>query len=203
MKIIELINVSKSYKSPVLTDLNYIFLGSKTYLIVGENGSGKTTLIKLILGLINPTTGRLNKTTNNISYIPDYLHFPEYLKINMFLYNLGLIYNLDQSILKEKINYFLDAWSLDGNYKIKELSKGMKQKVLIIQALLKDGDIFIFDEPLNGLDVDIQGLFFLELKKLRNKKKTIILITHNVNEYNGLYDYKLRIINGRLNEEFN
>ena len=71
MKIIELRDLSKNYKVPVLNNLNYEFFSKKIYLIVGDNGSGKTTLIKLILGLINPSYGHVYKNSIDISYVPD------------------------------------------------------------------------------------------------------------------------------------
>ena len=203
MKIIELCNITKNYKNPVLSNLNYAFLEGKTYLVVGENGSGKTTLIKLILGLINPSFGVINKQVFSISYVPDNFSFPKFLSIYDFLFNLGLIYKIEKKILKETIDYQLNLWMINGDYKLNELSKGMRQKILIIQAMLNNGSLYIFDEPLSGLDQEMQELYFEEVKRLKIENKTIIIITHQINEFKGLYDYRLRIANGNLNEEFN
>ena len=203
MKIIELCNLTKKYKNPVLKNISYCFLKGKTYLVTGENGSGKTTLIKLILGLINPSKGYIKKDYFSVSYVPDNLSFPEFLSINSFLYNLGLIYKIDKLYLKEKMNKQLDIWMLDGNYKLNELSKGMRQKVLLVQAMLHDGNIYIFDEPLNGLDKDMQQLYFKQIKHLKTKNKTIIIITHQKDKFMKEVDFVLKIENGFLNEELN
>lgn len=201
MKIIELIKLSKTYKFLVLNNINYSFKKGKTYLIVGDNGSGKTTLIKLIIGLTYPSSGIVLKKSNNISYIPDGLAFPDFLTVRKFLYDLGLIYGIKVDRIDSIIKNEIDFWGLDGNYKLKELSKGMRQKVLIVQAMLKDGMIYIFDEPLNGLDVEMKEMFFSRIKELKDRGKTIIIITHQLDEFRLLSDYILRIVNGIINEE--
>lgn len=203
MKIIELVNLTKKYKYPVLYKLNYEFYDGKTYLIVGENGSGKSTLVKLILGLINPSSGYIKKEVSDISYVPDNLIFPEFLSIKDFLFNLGLIYKVEEKRLVELINELLNRWEIDGGLKLNELSKGMRQKVLLMQAFIMDGSIYIFDEPLNGLDKEMQEVLIDEINKLKRRNKTIIIISHQLNEFENFYDYKLTIKDGLMNEEFN
>lgn len=203
MKIIELVNITKNYKYPVLYKLNYVFLEGKTYLIVGENGSGKSTLAKLILGLINPSSGYINTQASDISYVPDNLIFPEFLTIRAFLFNLGLIYKVKEVRLVDLINELLLRWEIDGSLKLNELSKGMRQKVLLMQAFIMDGSIYIFDEPLNGLDKDMQDVLIIEINKRKVRKKTIIIISHQLNEFRDTYDYKLTIKDGLINEELN
>lgn len=198
--MVKLINLTKKYKDIVLDNLNYHFKKETIYLIVGENGSGKTTLIKAILDLIKPTSGKVNKMTNEFSYVPDKLNFPEFLKIKDFLLNLGYIYNLkDMNI----INHYLTKWKLDGDLKLKELSKGMMQKVLIIQGFLKNANFFIFDEPLSGLDKEMISIFITEVEKLKKAGNTVLIISHQDKEFNKLYDVKLNINKGNLNESFN
>ena len=78
----------------------------------------------------------------------------------------------------------------------------MKQKVLIIQAFLKNGSIFVFDEPLSGLDNVIKKKFIVKINELKARGKTIFIITHLINEFKDISDYILKIENGSLNEEF-
>ena len=126
MKIINLINLSKSYRNPVINNISYSFIKGKTYLLVGENGSGKTTLIKLIMGFISPTSGKIEKLTKSISYVPDNLSFPDFLNVNEFLINLGNIYGLNN--ISDEITDLANDWELDCSLKLSELSKGMRQK---------------------------------------------------------------------------
>lgn len=202
MKIIEVINLTKKYKNPVLENINYDFYEGKTYLIVGANGSGKSTFIKLIMELIYPSLGYLKREVKNISYVPDNLAFPEFLTIKKFLFNLGLLYQIEKESLNDIIEKLLSSWNLSGEYKLNELSKGMKQKVLIVQSFMKDAPIFIFDEPLNGLDKEMQEHFFYEVLNLKKRNKTIIIVSHQVEEFRELYDHKLEISEGKINEVF-
>lgn len=201
MKIINLINLSKSYRNPVINNISYSFIKGKTYLLVGENGSGKTTLIKLIMGFISPTSGKIEKWTKSISYVPDNLSFPDFLNVNEFLINLGNIYGLNN--ISDEITDLANDWELDCSLKLSELSKGMRQKVLIIQAFLKAGDVYIFDEPLNGLDKKMQELLSKKIKVLKNEGKTIIIISHQINIFSSLIDVILEIKDGKLYERVN
>lgn len=201
MKIINLINLSKSYRNPVINNISYSFIKGKTYLLVGENGSGKTTLIKLIMGFISPTSGKIEKLTKSISYVPDNLSFPDFLNVNEFLINLGNIYGLNN--ISDEITDLANDWELDCSLKLSELSKGMRQKVLIIQAFLKAGDVYIFDEPLNGLDKKMQELLSEKIKVLKNEEKTIIIISHQINIFSSLIDVILEIKDGKLYERVN
>ena len=201
MKIINLINLSKSYRNPVINNISYSFIKGKTYLLVGENGSGKTTLIKLIMGFISPTSGKIEKLTKSISYVPDNLSFPDFLNVNEFLINLGNIYGLNN--ISDEITDLANDWELDCSLKLSELSKGMRQKVLIIQAFLKAGDVYIFDEPLNGLDKKMQELLSKKIKVLKNEGKTIIIISHQIDIFNSLIDVILEIKDGKLYERVN
>lgn len=205
MKIIELENVYKKYKKNIiLNKINYTFEQGKCYLIVGENGSGKTTLLKAILSLIN-ISGIIKKEKLTIGYIPDSLSFPEYVTVYSFLYNVGLI----KKVKPQKIEVFLDIvlkeWDLYKckNQKIKELSKGMKQKVLILQAMMNNPSVYIFDEALNGLDFNMQIKLIDFIKTMKENNKTIIITSHYANMYKEIVDKMLIIKDGEINEGFN
>lgn len=200
MKIIKLNNLSKSFDREVLNNINYNFYYNKVYLIIGENGSGKSTLIKLILNVFKPSSGYVEKSTNYISYVPDNLIFPEFITIEKFLIQIMKISKLENIHL---LNYYLNRYGLDGKKKLNSLSKGMRQKVLIIQALIKDASIYIFDEPLNGLDKQMQLIFLEDLTKLKKRGKTLIIVSHQIDCFKDLSNYILDINNGEVNERFN
>ena len=98
---------------------------------------------------------------------------------------LGRINKIPIKELNEKLAFFIERFNLTEykNTPIIKLSKGTKQKILIIQSLIKECDVYIFDEPLNGLDDNMQGVFVDELKKLKKLNKLILIITHNINAY--------------------
>lgn len=205
MKIIELENVYKKYnKKIILNKINYAFEQGKCYLIVGENGSGKTTLLKAILSLIN-ISGVIKKEKLTIGYIPDSLSFPEYVTVYSFLYNVGLIKKVKPQKIKIFLDIVLKEWDLYKckNQKIKELSKGMKQKVLILQSMMNNPSVYIFDEALNGLDFNMQIKLIDFIKTMKENNKTIIITSHYVNMYKEIVDKMLIIKDGEINESFN
>lgn len=201
MQIIKIIDLFKKYNNVIVLDsINYNLQLGKTYLLLGANGSGKSTLIKALLGLIK-YQGKITKPIDlKISYIPEAINFPDYISIYNFLENLGRIKLIDN--LDNKINTNLQEWDLykSKDKLISQLSKGMKQKILIINALLGEDDMYVFDEPLNGLDTKNQQLFLEKLTHLKEKNKTIIISTHYIGFYNNFCDIILEIKNGQLYE---
>ena len=202
--IISLVNVSKKYKNHlVLNNVTFDFFEGKVYLLVGSNGSGKTTLIKGILDLIHFSKGEVIKDEHRIAFVPERIIFPEFISVYDFLYNIGLIKKIPKLILEEEILSQLAFCQLPRDKKIKALSKGMYQKVLIIQALIADSDLYIFDEVLNGLDITMQKQFLDCLWELKAKNKTIILATHYPLYFHDIYDILLNISDGEIREKLN
>lgn len=206
MKTVELIGVYKSYhKKEILKNINYIFESHKCYLLVGNNGSGKSTLIKIMCKINNPTKGKVIVSSEKVGYVPERITFPEYIRVIDFLMNIGNIKKLQEEKLNDKINDYLIKWNIEDikNKKLGELSKGMLQKVLIIQALLQNERIYIFDEPLNGLDQKSRSIFFKEIKELKQNGSLIIISSHYPKSYLKSTDYILRIVRGEIHEKAN
>lgn len=202
MNIIEINHLVKYYKDHlVINNITYVFKQKLTYLIVGANGSGKSTLIKIMLSFVKPSSGNINLLENSIGYVPEKAIFPEMISIKEFLINLALIRKLDLTIASKAIDHILSEWSLDGRKRMDKLSKGMTQKVLLIQALLHNPHLLIFDEPLNGLDADSQKQFFKQIKLLQLQNKSIIIVTHYRDYYQNLADKIIHISNGAFDEE--
>ncbi|MCI6691424.1 MULTISPECIES: metal ABC transporter ATP-binding protein [unclassified Clostridium] len=183
--MIDIKNLCFSYtnKPPyILNDIS-LNLPKGIYLsIVGENGSCKTTLIKLILGLLKPTSGSIEIDSNSIGYVPQRLdsfnsQFPITVKEVLSCHKKTLKNNsIDiDSILK-------DVNMLDfKNRLLGMLSGGQQQRVLIARALMGNPDIIILDEPSTGVDENNQKEIYNILKKLnKENKKTIISIEHNL-----------------------
>lgn len=205
MKIIELLQVTKSYgKHKVLAKVSYVFWSGKCYLLVGENGSGKSTLLKGLLGLINLDSGAIKIPKTVIGYVPERMIFPEFLSVDQCLSELARIRGLEGKKANENIAALLKEWDLSdhGNRKMGELSKGMHQKVLIIQALLAAPELYFFDEPMSGLDEKSQRQLIDQMETLKRQKKTLIVTTHYPKQYEHVADIALMMEDGRLNEKF-
>lgn len=204
MKIIELLEVDKSYgRHKVLDKVSYAFSSGKCYLLVGENGSGKSTLIKGMLGLISFSSGKTEFKKTAIGYVPEKIVFPEFIGIHNFLFELARIRGLDEKKANENIASLLEEWDLSDSRdrKMGELSKGMRQKVLIIQAFLTSPELYFFDEPMSGLDDRSQKRLVDQMGILKKERKTLIVTTHYPRQYATVADIVLMMENGRLHEK--
>lgn len=201
MSKIKLYNISKSYKNKtVLKDVTIEFNSNNIYMIVGGNGSGKSTLLKIIIGLIKPDYGKVEKDKLKIGYVPERYLLPEYIKIKEYLYILGSIRKVNKNILNKRIDELLKEWELYDvkEYKLKQLSKGMLQKVVILQALIHDPDVYIFDEALNGLDIKMQEKLIKCIYNLKQNNKIIIITSHYPKMYEEFVDIVYEIDNFNL-----
>lgn len=195
--MIKLKKVTKKYNNNLILDIeSFNFEKGKSYMIVGNNGSGKSTLIKCILGINKINSGSVIINTKNIGYVPERYYFPDFCSIEKFLSSILELYSQENK--DDLINYYCDLFSINKKKKLSKLSKGMSQKVLIIQALIHNPDLLIFDEPLNGLDPMSQKKFLHIVDELKEKGKTIIITTHYPSFYQNNYDYFVKIYNNSL-----
>ena len=203
MRIISIIKLKKIFgKNIVFEDVNLEIESGKSYLLIGENGSGKSTLFKCLLGLSSINRGEIKKENIKIGYVPERMIMPNEMTINDFLLCFGELKGLEKEWLDKKIHYELSKWGLieKKNNKIKTLSKGMVQKVLIIQAFLDEPDFLIFDEVLNGLDRNMQKLLFDTIENYKLNEKTIIIATPYPKEYLEVIDEIFEISNKKVNK---
>ena len=165
----------------VLAGISYEFLRGNLYFLRGENGAGKTTLVKLILGLLKPTEGRIVIDTKVVSYLPDYngiyqnLTIIENIKYRLALYNLSYEQNT------VKILSLLERYDLEQhkNKLIRELSHGMQKKVGFICACIVEPQLLILDEPTEGLDADSHEELVRMMGDLIREDAVVLCITHD------------------------
>lgn len=182
---IEAIDLSKSYgKVQVLDKLNITFSNDCPNFIVGPNGSGKSTLLKCIMKIIK-YQGRIKGNDVAISYMPEQLPLPDYLSVDSFLNLIGRIRGMTSQEIASVLRYYYEKFGLAEfrSTSIINLSKGTRQKVMLIQTLMTEVDIYVFDEPISGLDDEAKKVFMEELKNLKKKKKLIIISTHHLKNY--------------------
>jgi ABC-2 type transport system ATP-binding protein len=158
---------------------------------LGPNGAGKSTTVKMLAGLIAPSHGEiffegrpLGKQTieykSRLGYVPEEAVLYSHLSGREYLQLAGRLRCLPEKRLNGKIDEMLRLFSLDAHkhLPISSYSKGMKQKVMIVAALLHDPDIIIFDEPLSGLDVTTVLIVRTLLKSLASRGKAILYSSH-------------------------
>lgn len=154
-------------------------------IISGTNGTGKSTLLKLIVGFIKPDRGTITKRTKRITYLSEHQALPESLLVEDYL-------NAIERIRGGKYNQSLfENFDIPYNKKIFELSKGNKQKLAIVSTVIGLNDLYVFDEPLSGLD-DKSTLVFKELiTQMKNNNKSVVISTHNPQKFNELANIKI------------
>lgn len=182
--IIELQNVTKKFKNKLILDgVSLSIPANQVTAIVGKNGSGKSTLLKLIGGLTKPNTGKIlfrNGEPIRIGYVPEVTPAVIPFTPVEYLTHMGTIRGLHKERLRQRINTLLEIFHMeeDRNNRIVNFSKGMKQKIAIMQAMLEETDLLIMDEPLSGLDPKAQTELEELLMSLKERNISVILTCH-------------------------
>ena len=171
-----------AYSKYILEDISFEVEKGEYVSVVGENGSGKSTLVRLLLGLLKPTTGEVQQRASSIGYVPQ-------KKINLTHFPLTVFELLDsyRRVLKVKdrntVYNMLEEVGLLGFEKklAGELSGGQLQKLYIARALINKPELLILDEPSTGIDVKGQREIYTILKRLNQDSKiTIVSVDHNL-----------------------
>ena len=209
---IEIHNAKKTIRNKViLNNINLDLEKGNIYGLIGHNGSGKTMLLRAISGLITLDSGyikidntlvELNKPLpvkvgiliENIEFYDDLTGFE----------NLKFLSSINNEISDDVINTYLNKFDLlkEKNKKAKEYSLGMMQKLAIIQAIMEDQSLILLDEPTNGLDRNSLEIFNEQIKELKDKGKTIILVSHNDSEIKELCDEIIEISDGVITKRW-
>jgi ABC-2 type transport system ATP-binding protein len=186
--MIETESLTKSY-GPItaLSDVTLNIPSGAVYGLLGPNGSGKSTLMKLILGLIEPDSGTISvlgkkpdEAKSEIGYLPEDIVLYESLSIIEYLNFIASVRRMDPHHYEERAKKLLNAFSLEdrANDFIGSLSKGNRQKVAIISALLSSPRVLILDEPISGLDPVSARIFRDLIEDMAEKGCTVLLSTH-------------------------
>lgn len=180
-------SINKSYiDSSNFEKLNIDLKPGELYIITGKNGAGKSTLLKILAGLVKAKIKKTGKLNKKIGYVPDKVVFPKSFIVSKFL-----------SIISSNNNEYdyveeMNEWNLiDGN--VSNYSKGMKQKVAIIQSYISNQKYIIYDEPLNGLDEKSVDFFIKKIDILLKERKCIVLVTHQEKLFNRIKYKHIRL----------
>jgi ABC-2 type transport system ATP-binding protein len=190
--MLELSHVSKNYRSiPAVTDVSFVVRAGEVLGYLGPNGSGKSTTVKMVIGMVQPTRGKVYFEKRNIQddlagfrahlgYVPEEAHVYTHLSGLEYLQLVGRLRGMEESLIEHKARTLLQLLSLEAAQyaALSDYSKGMKQRVLIAAALLHDPRLLVFDEPLSGLDAVSARLFKDLLVALAGEGKAILYISH-------------------------
>lgn len=192
--VLELIDVSKKYyNKTALNSINLKFESNKIYGLLGPNGSGKTTLMKLVAGLHKQTSGKILVNGEPISYKSK--DFIAYMPTENFMYDSFTIErvvkyfnDLYSDFDIEKAYKLLDDFKLNKKSTIKSLSSGLVAKVKLAVTLSRNAYIYMFDEPLNGIDVLTRDDIINNIVNENGNNKIILVSSHLVSEIEKLFD---------------
>lgn len=205
MKTLELKNIVMTYQkdqSPTINNLTYTFENENIYLVLGENGAGKSTLMKGISGILPLRSGEIiyNGFPQNVSIqLQDFESFPS-LKVAEVLM---LFQNcLDTPDEQPELRRILNIDELLSKT-VKSLSGGQKKALNIYITFMFNAEIVILDEPMAGLDMEKKELFVDFMIKFKQKGRLIILISHEIKGYDGMYDKILLLQHGVISATYN
>lgn len=216
--VVETRNLTKVYrdfwgrkKKTALNALDLQIEQGEIFGLLGPNGSGKTTTIKLLLGLLFPTSGDgfvfgqpASKVEKNerIGYLPEESYLYRFLNAEETLDFYGRLFDIPTEVRKKRAAELIDIVGLNNDKKrvLREYSKGMRQRIGLAQALINDPDLVILDEPTSGLD-PLGTAWMKELiKDLKKKGKTILMCSHRLDDVQDVCDRIAILYNGDLQE---
>jgi ABC-2 type transport system ATP-binding protein len=192
--MIEVKELTKIYREGRgIRDISFQVNPGTAFGFLGPNGAGKTTTIRLLMGFLKPDSGRVTingcdcwrektEVKKIVSYLPGELHFMENLTGVDFLDLIAGMHGDHCLQIKKYREYYVSALDLDLKMLIRKMSKGMKQKLGIVSALMLDASVFIFDEPTSGLDPLMQKVFIDLILEEKKKGKTLFMSSHQFTE---------------------
>jgi ABC-2 type transport system ATP-binding protein len=189
---------------------------------LGPNGAGKSTSVKMLLGLVFPTSGQAEilgrpagdvKTRSKVGFLPEHFRFYDWLTPAELLKLHGRLYGMSQGVLRERIPTLLDLVGLTPHRekRLQEFSKGMLQRIGLAQALLNNPELIFLDEPTSGLDPFGRRMVRDIIKAQRDRGATVLLNSHLLGEVEITCDrvafikdgevLETRILDGEVKEQ--
>ena len=200
--------ISKKYRGrTVLEDVSFEIRRGEFLSLLGPSGSGKTTILRLLIGIEQPTSGRILKEGKDITAMP-----PMDRNIGIVYQNYSLLPKLDiyhniayalqsrktdKEEIRRKVREIIEAVGLEEHIykKPRQLSGGQQQRVAIARTLVLNPDLILFDEPMSALDAEIKLVLRRQLKEIQRKMKiTMVYVTHDQEEAFALSD-RIMVLN--------
>lgn len=218
--MLELKNVTKKFGSnSAVSGVNIKIMPGEIFSLVGPNGSGKTTIVKMIAGLLHPTSGSISINDINvendpihaksmIGYVPDDPVVWPSMTGEEFLRFVGALYGVEENKCKERISELISIFHLEGMEKgyFEDYSRGNKQKFTIISALIHQPKLLLVDEPISGLDPMSSNIVQKEFLGFAENGGSILIVTHalhvaeNISDKIGLLRDGKLIVSGTIDE---
>lgn len=203
--LLEAVNLTKKYDTitVAVNHLNLTLEPGRIVGLLGPNGSGKTTLIKMINGLLTPTSGTIliNGSTpgveskKHVAYLPERTYLEQNMKVNEIIDFFNDFY---EDFSKEKAYAMLQSLNISSNKKLMTLSKGTKEKIQLILVMSRSADLYILDEPIAGVDPAARDYILKTIITNYNEKASILLSTHLISDIENILDDVVFIRDGSI-----
>ncbi|MEQ3347064.1 ABC transporter ATP-binding protein [Peptoniphilus senegalensis] len=203
MSKLEIKNLSMGYKNKVLDDLNLELEKGQIVGLVGPNGAGKSTLLRILAGLEMNYKGNVlidgenitYKTAEILSYQPDKFALSEKLSVKEVVKTYKLFF---KDFDEDKFYKIFNEFNLPQKAKVKEMSKGMREKMQIALSLSRKAEIFLLDEPISGVDPSARKAIIQTILNNFEEDNLIIVSTHLINQIEPLLDRVLFLSDGKI-----
>ena len=217
--VIEAKNLTKVFKdfwnrpkAKAVNEVSFTINKGEIVGLLGPNGSGKSTTVKMLLGLLYPTSGTLNvldksprdiKTKKQIGYLPEETYLYKYLTARETLDFFGSLFKLPKRERKQRTEELLEMVGLSksANRRVGEFSKGMARRIGLAQTMINNPNLIILDEPTSGLDPigckEMKGLIHL----FKKQKKTILICSHLLSDIEDMCDRIIILYGGKIRAE--
>ncbi|MGX9822026.1 ABC transporter ATP-binding protein [Lactococcus lactis] len=208
-KLVEVKGLQKNFgQFQALKDVSFEVNAGEVLGYIGPNGAGKSTTIRILLGIIRATQGKVQifgkdvwqdsiEIHKKIAYVPGDVYLWPNLSGGE---TIDLFVKLHGAINQEKRDQLIKKFDLNPKKKVRSYSKGNRQKIALIAALATEAELYIFDEPTSGLDPLMEAVFQEEVKALKAAGKAIILSSHILSEVEKLADRVAVIRKGEIVE---
>jgi len=205
---IELVGLTKRFgRTTAVDDLSLRVPAGSTFGLLGPNGAGKTTTIKMLMGLLRPTAGRVRvlgaevlaeplMVKQRVGYVPESHHLDRWMRVGQVV---GFCRALYERWNDQTCRELLELFELDADKQVKHLSKGMLVKLSLLLAVSHEPDLLVLDEPLAGLDpLAREDLLEGVLRTICDRQRTVLLSTHSLDDVQRLADTVGILYGGRL-----
>lgn len=188
-------NLTKDYDGNIVLDnISFDIPSGRIVGLLGPNGCGKTTLIKILAGLIHDYTGLVKvdgkpvgiESKTRVALLPDRTFFPDRFRtIDCINYFADFFDDFD----KVKAIEFANQFGLELNKRVKQMSKGMQEKLQLLMVMSRQADIYLLDEPLGGVDPAARAVILDIIMNNYKENATVVLSTHQVNDLEQCFDH--------------
>lgn len=197
-------NLVKKYMSKVaVSDISLEIERGKIYALLGPNGSGKTTFMKMVAGLVKPTSGTLTyeglpigvESKTKVAYMSTEPFYYNYMTVkDVGKYYQDFFADFDMT----RYEHLIEKMELNMTDKSKTLSSGLAAKLKIAATLARKAELYMLDEPLNGIDIIARERIITSILEVAREDSTILISSHLVDELEKIIDHAVFVKNGRI-----